>query len=137
MLFSVVAATEFMFFYGLSGQYLESLKIPHQYVPIVKTISQISEIGARGVLLPLWLPKKGMRWCLLLGSFAWPLRYLIFALGQPAWLVVASLGLHGFGYAFVIVGQQLYVDRVSPKDIRTSAQALLNLITLVLGNWLG
>lgn len=137
MLISFVAATEFQFFYVLSGQYLESLNIPHIYVPIVKSISQAAEIIALAVLLPLWLPKKGMRWCLLLGSFAWPLRYIIFAIGKPIELVVASLGLHGFGYAFVLVVQQLYVDRVAPKDIRGSAQSLLTLVTLGIGNLLG
>jgi MFS family permease len=78
-----------------------------------------------------------MRWCLLLGSFAWPLRYFIFAAEKPVWLIVLSLGLHGFGYAFVLVVQQLYVDRVAPKDIRGSAQSLLTLMTLGVGNVLG
>jgi nucleoside transporter len=140
MLVSFIAATEFQFFYLLSGPYLESgafLQIPHNLIAPVKSISQVAEIVALGVLLPLWLPTKGMRWCLLVGSFAWPIRYFIFALGKPAWLVVASLALHGFGYAFVLVVQQLYVDRVAPKDIRASAQSLLNLITLGLGNFLG
>lgn len=137
MLISFVAATEFQFFYLLSAPYLEHLKIPHVYVPIVKSISQVAEIAALAILLPLWLPKKGMKWCLLVGSIAWPIRYLIFAIGQPIWLVIASLGLHGFGYAFVLVVQQLYVDRVAPKDIRGSAQSLLTLITLGLGNLLG
>ncbi|HLK56855.1 MAG TPA: MFS transporter [Chthonomonadaceae bacterium] len=137
MAISFFAATEFMFFYGLSGQYLESLSVPHIYVPIVKSISQIAEVGALAVLLPLWLPSKGMRWCLLLGSFAWPLRYLIFAVGKPILLVVLSLGLHGFGYAFVMVVQQLYIDRVAPKDVRGSAQSLLTFATLGLGNVLG
>ncbi|MDX1934061.1 MAG: MFS transporter [Capsulimonadales bacterium] len=140
MIVSFIAATEFQFYYLLSGPFLESgvfTNIPHEWVSPVKSISQWAEIVAMAILLPYFLPRKGMKWCLLLGSFAWPLRYLIFAIGQPAWLVVASLGLHGFGYAFVIVGQQLYVDRVAPKDIRSSAQALLNLITLGLGNWLG
>jgi nucleoside transporter len=137
MLISFFAATEFMFFYVLNPQYLQDLNVPHVYVPIVKSISQISEVFALGLLLPLWLPKKGMRWCLLVGSFAWPLRYFIFILGKPVWLVVASLGLHGFGYAFVMVVQQLYVDRVSPRDIRGSAQNLLNFITLGIGSVLG
>ncbi|MDQ3812585.1 MAG: MFS transporter [Armatimonadota bacterium] len=137
MLISFVAATEFQFFYVLSAPYLESLKIPHQYIPIVKSLSQVAEIGALAVLLPLWLPKMGMRWCLLLGSFAWPLRYLIFALGQPIELVVASLALHGFGFAFVLVVQQLYVDRMAPKDIRASAQSMLTFVTLGIGNLLG
>ena len=136
MLISFFAATEFQFFYGLSAQYLQSLSIPHTLVPVFKNISQVAEVGALAVLLPLLLPKKGMKWCLLLGSFAWPLRYLIFAIGN-VWLVVPSLGLHGFGYAFVLVVQQLYVDRVAPRDIRGSAQSLLNLVTLGLGNVLG
>lgn len=137
MAISFIAATEFQFFYVLSAPYLETLHIPHVYIPVVKSISQVCEIVALGLLLPLWLPRKGMRWCLLLGSFAWPLRYLIFALGKPIGLVVASLGLHGFGYAFVLVVQQLYVDRVSPRDIRGSAQSLLTLATLGIGNLLG
>ena len=140
MLISFVAATEFQFFYLLSGPFLESgafTQIRHEFIAPVKSISQWAEIIALSVLLPLWLPKKGMRWCLLVGSFAWPLRYVIFALGQPSCLVIASLALHGFGYAFVLVVQQLYVDRVAPKDIRSSAQSLLNLVTLGFGNWLG
>lgn len=162
MAISFIAATEFQFFYVLSAPYLETLKIPHMYIPVVKSISQVMEVAALSLLLPLWLPArgsrtwlfskvpaglrqlliallspKGMRWCLLVGSFAWPLRYVIFALGQPIWLVVASLGLHGFGYAFVLVVQQLYVDRVAPKDIRGSAQSLLTLVTLGVGNTLG
>jgi hypothetical protein len=140
MVISFVAAMEFQFFYVLSGPFLESgvfTAIKHEYVGPVKSISQVAEIVALAALLPLWLPQKGMRWCLLVGSLAWPLRYFIFAIGYPAWLVVASLALHGFGYAFVLVVQQLYVDRVAPRDIRASAQSLLNFITLGLGNWLG
>ncbi len=137
MAISFFAATEFMFFYGLSAQFLESKAIPHNLIPIVKSISQITELVALGVLLPLLLPKKGMRWCLLVGSFAWPLRYIIFAIGKPIVLVVLSLGLHGFGYAFVLVVQQLYVDRVAPKDVRGSAQSLLTFTTLGIGNVLG
>jgi hypothetical protein len=138
MAVSFIAATEFQFFYLLSGPFLEEGKyISHEMVAPVKAISQVAEIVALSMLLPLWLPSKGMKWCLLLGSFAWPLRYFIFAVGQPGWLVIASLALHGFGYAFVLVVQQLYVDRVAPKDIRASAQSLLNFITLGIGNLLG
>jgi nucleoside transporter len=137
MVISFIAATEFQFFYLLSAPFLQDLSIPNNLVPIVKSVSQVTEILALSVLLPLWLPTKGMKWCLLVGSFAWPLRYLIFAFQKPVWLVVASLGLHGFGYAFVLVVQQLYVDRVSPRDIRASAQSLLTLVTLGAGNFLG
>jgi len=137
MVISFIAATEFQFFYTLSAPFLADISIPLEWVGVVKTISQWAEIIALAVLLPLWLPILGMRTCLLIGAFAWPLRYFIFAAGEPVWLVVSSLALHGFGYAFVMVVQQLYVDRVAPKDIRASAQNLLNLITLGVGSFLG
>ena len=137
MFVSFFAATEFQFYYLLSGPFLAHLGIPDDQIAIYKSISQVAEVGALAALLPFFLPSKGMRWCLLIGSFFWPIRYLVFSVGKPLWLVVLSLALHGFGYAFVLVVQQLYVDRVAPKDIRGSAQSLLTIITLGLGSVLG
>jgi hypothetical protein len=70
---------------------------------------------------------------------AWPLRYVVFAIGTPALkaLVLASLGLHGIGYTFFFVVAFIYVDKVAPKDIRASAQSLFTLATLGVGNFLG
>ncbi|MDZ7345902.1 MAG: MFS transporter, partial [candidate division KSB1 bacterium] len=74
---------------------------------------------------------------LTLGILAWPLRYLIFAIGAPKWLVIASLALHGFCYVFFFTASQIYVDTVAPKDIRASAQSLIFLVTIGLGMYLG
>ena len=71
------------------------------------------------------------------GVIAWPLRYVIFAIGQPTWLVVASLAFHGFGYAFFFVASQIYVNNAAHSDIRASAQSLLTLVTLGVGMWIG
>jgi hypothetical protein len=35
------------------------------------------------------------------------------------------------------VGSQIFVDRVSPRDIRASAKSLLTFVTLGVGNFLG
>ena len=51
-------------------------------------------------------------------ALAWPLRYIIFAIGGPTWLVIASLALHGFCYVFFFVAAFIYVDKVAPPDIR-------------------
>jgi nucleoside transporter len=137
MAISFIAAMEFQFFYVLSAPFLEQLGVTHSLVPITKAVSQIAEIVCLGLFLPLSLKYLGMRATLVIGALAWPVRYFIFALQQPLWLVIASLALHGFGYAFVLVTQQIYVDRVSPKDIRASAQSLLTFVTLGVGNLLG
>jgi len=68
---------------------------------------------------------------------AWPLRYIIFAIGSPTWLVIASLALHGFCYVFFFTASQIYVDTVAPRDIRASAQSLIMLVTIGLGMYIG
>jgi MFS family permease len=52
-------------------------------------------------------------------------------------MVVGSLTLHGIGFTFFFVASQIFIDRVAPPDIRASAQSLLTLMTLGLGNFLG
>lgn len=147
MLISFVVTTELQFYYLPTSGYLIELGQTQEIFPgftvttenasSIMTIAQIAEIIGMAVLLPLLLPKIGIRKALAIGVIAWPLRYFIFALGKPLALVVASLALHGIGYTFFFVVSQIYVDRVAPKDIRASAQALLTLVTLGIGNFLG
>ncbi|MFM7322386.1 MAG: MFS transporter [Armatimonadota bacterium] len=136
ILISLVASAEFQFFYTLSGQFLGSLGIPEPQIAPFKASSQLAEIFALAILLPICLRKFGMRTTLVLGTLAWSLRYFIFAtkLVVP---VIASLTLHGVGFAFVFITSYFYIDRVAPKDIRGSAQSLFTLVTLGVGNYLG
>ncbi len=144
MIIAFVVTTELQFYYGPTAQFLEeALLIPHANVPMTMTVAQIAEIIAMAFLLHFALRRWGVRKTLALGVIAWPLRYLVFAaapLGpvevmRP--LVIASLTLHGLGYTFFFVVSQIFVDMVASKDIRASAQSLLTLVTLGVGNWLG
>lgn len=137
MLISFVVSTEFQFFYLLSSPFLHAVGVPDNWLPAVKSVSQVAEIISLGVLLPISLKYLGMRKTLVIGTLAWPLRYFIFAMQKPLWLVILSLMFHGIGFAFVFVTSYIYIDRVAPKDIRASAQSLFTLATLGFGNWLG
>ena len=101
------------------------------------TLAQIAEVFAMWFFLPRLLETIGILWCLALGVIAWPLRYVIFALGEPLWMVIASLAFHGIGFTFFFVTSQIYVDHVAKADIRASAQSLLTLVTMGIGNYLG
>jgi len=101
------------------------------------TIAQLAEIVMMALALPYLLPRLGVAKSLAIGVIAWPIRYAIFAFGGPAWLVLAALSLHGVCYVFFFVVGQIYVDSVATPDIRASAQALLAVITLGFGNFLG
>jgi nucleoside transporter len=136
---SFVVATELMFYYQLTSPFLESdiIRVDRKYTSAVMTIAQFAEIFVMILLLPYFLPKYGIRKTLTLGILAWPIRYLVFAIGAPKWLVIASLTLHGFCYVFFFTASMIYVDTISPKDIRASAQSLFTLVTIGLGFYLG
>jgi len=137
LIISFLVATQLQFYFVSTAPFFESLGVRSKNVSAVMTLAQFSEILAMAVLLPYLLPKIGFRWALALGAIAWPLRYVIFALMKPLWLVIGSLMFHGIGYTFFIFVGTMYVDSVAPPDIRASAQALIAVVTLGLGNFIG
>jgi nucleoside transporter len=139
IIISFVVATELMFYYVLTAPFLVSDKIgvSSTSVSAVMVLAQAAEIFVLAFLLPYFLPKYGIRKTLTIGILAWPLRYVIFALGKPAWLVIASLTLHGFCFVFFFAAAFIYVDTIAPKDIRHSAQSFITLVTYGLGNYVG
>lgn len=146
---AMIVATELPLYYMLTFPFLQAagptVGITSENLPTWMTIAQIAEIFTITLLLPVLLPKWGVRKVMLLGIVAWPLRYLAFALTwatyeqTPAmvWLSVAALALHGFCYVFFFVVAFIYTDMVSPRDIRSSAQALINVAILGIGMLVG
>ncbi len=139
IIIAFVVATELMFYYILTAPFLvsEQIGVSNESVSAVMVIAQAAEIFVLAFLLPYFLPKYGIRTTLTIGILAWPLRYIIFAIGQPSWLVIASLALHGFCFVFFFAAAFIYVDTVAPKDIRHSAQSLITLVTYGIGNYIG
>ncbi len=136
---SFVVATELQFYYVLTSPFLTSpvIGVSQKSIGAVMTIAQFAEIFVMAFMLSWALKKFGMRRTMTLGILAWPIRYIIFVIGTPSWLVIASLGLHGFCYVFFFTAAYIYVDNIAPKDIRASAQALISVVILGLGNYVG
>jgi len=136
---SFVVATELQFYYVLTSPFLTSpaIGVSQKSLPLVMTIAQFAEIFVMAFMLSWALKKFGMGKTMTLGILAWPIRYIIFVIGTPSWLVVASLALHGFCYVFFFTAAYIFVDNIAPKDIRASAQGLIATIILGCGNFLG
>jgi len=144
-----VVATELRLYYILTFPFLQEagqvVGITERTLPAWMTIAQIAEIFTITFLLPYALPRWGVRNSLLVGIVAWPIRYIVFAItwaGYQAapwlvWLSIAALALHGFCYVFFFVVAFIYTDMVAPRDIRSSAQALINFAVLGVGLWIG
>ena len=103
------------------------------------TFGQMSEVVFI-VLMPLFFRFLGFKWMLLTGMLAWVLRYVLFALAAPAsvvWMIMGGIILHGICYDFFFVAGQIYVDKISTKEIRGQAQGFLVLMTYGAGMFIG
>jgi len=101
----------------------------------VMAIAQAAQIFATYVLLGLCL-KQGFQLTLTVGAAAWAAMYLLYSFGKPRPLVIGSMALHGISYTLFVFGGQVYTDAIG-GEIKGSAQALLAVVTLGLGLFVG
>jgi len=137
MALAFVISSQLQYFAQISAPFLHRIGIASADLPAVMTVAQVSEIVAMAVLLPALLPRLGVRKCLVIGAAAWPLRCLVYALGRPLGLVIASLALSGISFTFFTIVAQVYVNEAASSDIKASAQSLLVLVGSGLGSFLG
>ncbi len=132
---SFVITIVLAFYYSFTGQYLAKSQ-GVQDVASTMAIGQVSELILLP-FLPFFLSRMGMKWVLAIGMLAWGVRYAIFSLGEPYWLVIASLALHGVCFDFFFAAGFIHVDNRAPSNIRASAQALFTFLTYGVGMWIG
>jgi MFS family permease len=72
---------------------------------------------------------------MILGILGHAARFAVFAFmpqNQP--MIIAVQVLHGICYAFFFATLYIFIDAAFPKDVRSSAQSLFNLLVLGLGD---
>lgn len=137
LIISFVATTQLQFYYMGTSRYLEELGFRTASIPAIMTVAQLAEIVAMAQVLPYVLPKLGYQATLTIGVGLWVLMYAVYLAGRPRWLVVASMGLHGFAFAFFLDAAVIYVNAIAPSELRGSAQSLYAVVTLGLGLFVG
>lgn len=106
---------------------LTKLGVPLPWLSPTLTLAQFSEVTSLA-LLPMLLIRLGLRGTMLLGLAAWSAEFIIMTLGEPTWLVIASLIGHGTCVCCFLVAGQVFVQSLAQDDIRASAQALFTFI---------
>jgi MFS family permease len=124
------------FYFACENTFLESVGIDPKNTGAYMTIGQIAEALVI-VLVPLSVAKLGVKKTMLIGAGAWALRFGLSAYGKPQWLMISTIGLHGFAFGFFFVVAQMYVDRAATGDIKASAQNLLIFVIYGLGTIVG
>ncbi len=124
------------FYYQSANGFLKEMGVANSEG--VLTLGQFSEIFFL-LLVPWFLRKLGIKKMLLIGMAFWSLRYVLFAQASPEAQILLYLGVlfHGICYDFFFVTGQLYVDKVAPVDVRSSAQGFIAFVTLGAGMFAG
>jgi nucleoside transporter len=101
---------------------------------IVLSIGQVAEIVTMFVLGAV-LIRLGWKATMIVGILGHAARFLAFAFFPDSVpTVIAVQLLHGICYAFFFATVYIFVDAAFPKDVRSSAQGLFNLLILGIGN---
>jgi len=123
------------YFVLIDGFLVNAVNLPDNLTMAVTTIGQVAEIVTM-VVLGRVLIKLGWKWTMIVGILGHAARFGTFALfgsEEWQWLIVVVQVLHGICYAFFFATLYIFVDAVFPKDIRTSAQGMFNLLILGVG----
>ncbi len=97
---------------------------------VVMSIGQVAEIVAM-LILGKVLAKLGWKWTMIFGVVGHAARFAVFAfMPDLEGIIIAVQVLHGICYAFFFAAVYIFVDEVFPKDVRSSAQGLFNMLIL-------
>jgi nucleoside transporter len=127
-------------YYSFGSMFFANVGISQSNIPTVMAIGQFAEILTM-LVLPWMFRILGSKRTIALGVLFWAVRFALFALGRPLELMYVAQAMHGACFAFAIAGAMIYVEKVSPADIRASTQSLLSLATyglgMMVGSWVG
>ncbi len=130
------AAVHQPYFFWASRYLEKAVLIPGNWVMPVMSVGQIAEILTMAILG--WTLKRlSWRWTMTLGILGHALRFTAFALWPYPLVAIAANLLHGICYAFFFATVYIFVDHYFPKDARSSAQGLFNLLILGIGPFIG
>jgi nucleoside transporter len=124
-------------YFLLAGNFLGDAKaaaIPQKWIMPVMSIGQVAEIATMAVLGAV-LARLGWKTTMILGILGHAARFAVFAfMPQNQAMIIAVQVLHGICYAFFFATLYIFIDAAFPKDVRSSAQSLFNLLVLGLGD---
>ncbi|MFM1768689.1 MAG: hypothetical protein RJA22_1218 [Verrucomicrobiota bacterium] len=107
--------------------------IASNWIMPVMSVGQIAEILTMFVL-GATLKKLGWRATMIVGILGHAARFAVYAFfPQSQGLIIVVQVLHGICYAFFFATVYIFVDEYFPKDVRSSAQGLFNVMILGLG----
>jgi nucleoside transporter len=126
------AAVHQSYFIWTFGFLTDNVGIPANWAGPVMKIGQIAEIVTM-LFLGYVLKSFGWRATMIVGVLGHAARFAVFSYVPEQWAAITVNVLHGVCYAFFFATVYIFVDKYFPKDVRSSAQGLFNVLILGFG----
>ena len=137
ILAQLVVAGMMQFYFLGTGQFMQDRGISGRNVSAAMGIAQAMQAAATMVALGWLLQTVGFQWTFVIGALCWTVLYAVYVVsGRALWIVLIQ-AFHGLAYVFFMIGGQIFVSAMAPKEINASAQALIFIATTGIGLFLG
>lgn len=134
---AILVCIPLSFYYGFANLFLNEAGMEDAAGKMV--LGQISE-AVFILAIPFLFYRIGVKNMLILGMFAWILRYVCFAYGDAdagIWMLYAGIILHGICYDFFFVTGYMYTEKKAGEKIKNAAQGLFTFATYGVGMYIG
>jgi MFS family permease len=133
-----LAVSGMMQFYFLgTGQFMQDRGISGKNVSAAMALAQAVQAVATIFLLGWFLNKAGYQWTFVVGALSWTVLYATYVVSKGSLWVFLIQAFHGLAYVLFMIGGQIFVGAMAPKEIGASAQSLIFIATNGVGLFLG
>jgi len=137
ILAQLVVAGMMQFYFLGTGQFMQDRGISGKNISAAMGLAQAMQALATMVALGWLLETVGFQWTFVIGALCWTVLYAVYVVsGEAVWIVVIQ-AFHGLAYVFFMIGGQIFVSAMAPKEINASAQSLIFIATTGIGLFLG
>ena len=126
---SILLTIPLAFYYNFGNLFLNEVGVANPAGTM--TLGQMSEMIFM-LLMPFFFRIFSIKNMLIIGMFAWLIRYVLFANGD-LWMLYIGILLHGICYNFFFLTGQIYIDKRVGENLRSSAQGLIGFLTYGIG----
>lgn len=134
---SVLICIPLSFYYSFTNQFLVDAGMRNATSNM--TFGQFFEVLFI-LMIPFLIKRIGIKNMILIGMFAWILRFTCFAYGNAGalvWMLFVGIILHGVCFDFFFVTGQIYTEYKAGSKIKSAAQGLITMATYGIGMWIG